>query len=468
MNTKARDPATCSPLLTDLYQLTMLDAYYQLGMEQPAVFEFFVRRLPTGRNFLVAAGLEQALDYLENVRFGPDDLAWLKSTGRFSSMFLDRLAAFRFQGDVMAIPEGTVFFASEPVLRVTASLPEAQLIESRLINLLQFQTLIASKAARCRLAAGSARLIDFGMRRAHGAEAACLASRASYIAGVDATATVEAGRLFGIPLAGTMAHSFIQAHDTETLAFSHFAQCRPDNVVLLIDTYDTERGAKRVAALSRLLRAAGIRVQGVRIDSGDSHEQACRVRRILDDAGGNDIQIYVSGNLDENNIAALRRDKAPIDAFCVGTHLSTSYDAPALDCAYKLNQYAGKPRRKRSAGKETWPGPRAVYRQTDAHGQIATDWLTCADETIEGRALLHTAMIRGQRCYPPPALDEVRAYCRSELQSLPEPLRTLEVNRGSPVKVSQRQHQLAEEFDLYSAMEMPFDRQVSDLMSEDG
>ena len=462
MNIKS--PYECSPLLTDLYQLTMLDAYYQLGMEQPAVFEFFVRRLPTGRNFLIAAGLEQVLDYLENLRFGPEELTWLESTGRFNRTFLERLGDFRFRGDVMAMQEGTVFFASEPVLRITASLPEAQLVESRLINLLHLQTLIASKAARCRLAAGDARLIDFGMRRAHGAEAACLASRAGYIAGVDATATVEAGRRYGIPLAGTMAHSFVQAHDAETLAFNHFVQCRPDNAVLLIDTYDTDRGAKRAADLSILLRAEGIRVQGVRIDSGDLRVEAFRVRAILDEAGGKDIQIYVSGNLDENQIADLRRANAPIDAYCIGTHVSTSSDAPMLDCAYKLNQYAGVPRRKRSPDKETWPGPRAVYRQLDAHGQIATDCLTCADEILEGRPLLHAVMINGRRCCPPPTLDALRAYCRSELASLPAALSTLEVNRCSPVKVSQRQHELTAEFDRQTSGDMSFDRQVSEFV----
>ena len=451
MNVQVPGPSAQSALLTDLYQLTMLDAYYQLDMQQPAVFEFFVRRLPTGRNFLVAAGLEQVLDYLENLRFGDDDLAWLESTGRFQRTLLKRLEEFRFTGSVMAMPEGTVFFASEPVLLITAPLPEAQLIESRLINLLHFQTLVASKAARCRLAAGDARLIDFGMRRAHGAEAACLASRASYIAGVDGTATVEAGRLFGIPLVGTMAHSFIQAHETEALAFSHFAQCRPDDVVLLIDTYDTERAAKRVADLSKQLRRTGGRIRGVRIDSGDLHEEAGRVRAILDDAGASDIQIYVSGNLDEYVIAQLRGVAAPVDAYCVGTHVSTSLDAPALDCAYKLNEYAGTPRRKKSVSKGTWPGPRTVFRQFDSHGQIATDWLTCADEAMEGRPLLHTVMMNGKRCCPSPQLADVRAHCRAELDSLPESLRTLEINRNSPVKVSPLQHALTEALDRESA-----------------
>ena len=236
MNTHAGDATSASPLLTDLYQLTMLDAYYRLGMDKPAVFEFAVRRLPHARNFLVAAGLQQVLDYLENLRFGAEDIEWLASMQRFSPEFLTRLRDFRFTGEVYAMREGTVFFGSEPVLRVVAPLPQAQIVESRIVNLLQYQTLVASKAARCRLAAPRAQLVDFGMRRAHGAEAACLCSRASYIGGFDATATVEASRKFGVPPAGTMAHSFVQAHEMELEAFRNFALCHPQNVVLLIDT----------------------------------------------------------------------------------------------------------------------------------------------------------------------------------------------------------------------------------------
>jgi nicotinate phosphoribosyltransferase len=217
-----------SALLTDWYQLSMLDAYYQLGMEQTAVFEFFVRRLPERRSFLLAAGLDQVLDHLQNVSFTAEEIAWLASTKRLSQSTLERLAAFRFTGRVFAVPEGTVFFASEPILRVEAPLPEAQLVESRIVSLLHYQTLVASKAARCRLAAPKAELVDFGMRRAHGAEAALLASRASYIAGFDATATVEASYRYGIPLSGTMAHSFVQAHELEAQAFQNFARCHPE------------------------------------------------------------------------------------------------------------------------------------------------------------------------------------------------------------------------------------------------
>jgi nicotinate phosphoribosyltransferase len=443
--TNELDRASRQPtaLLTDMYELSMLDAYYKLGMEQLAVFEFFVRRLPDRRSFMIAAGLEQVLDYLEALRFTADEIEWLASTGRFSWTLLERLEAFRFTGSVLAMPEGTVFFASEPILRVVAPLPEAQLIESRIMNLLHYQTLVASKAARCRLAAPKAELIDFGMRRAHGAEAAILCSRASYIAGFDATATLEAARRFDIPAAGTMAHSFVQAHELETEAFRNFAACHPENLVLLIDTYDSARGARRVAELARRLKTDGIAIKGVRIDSGDLAVEAQRVRKILDSEGCPEIRILVSGGVDEYAIEEMESAAVPVDAYCLGTRLAVSADAPALDCAYKLQQYAGRPCRKLSPWKETWPGPRQVYRQFDDSGRIAIDVLGCEDETVEGSPLLREVMVKGRRNSPSPPLGEVRAHCERQLAQLPITLRTLEKVTSSPVKVSQRQHELA-------------------------
>jgi nicotinate phosphoribosyltransferase len=442
-----RDASSASPLLTDLYQLTMLDAYYRLGMDKPAAFEFFVRRLPHARNFLIAAGLEQVLDHLENLHFGSEEIEWLASLKRFSPEFLARLRDFRFTGEVYAIHEGTVFFGSEPVLRVVAPLPEAQLVESRIVNLLQYQTLVASKAARCRLAAPGKQLVDFGMRRAHGAEAACLCSRASYIAGFDATATLEASRRFGIPPAGTMAHSFVQAHDMEIEAFRNFAECHPQHVVLLIDTYDTARGARRAAQVAKQLRASGIVVKAVRIDSGDLHVEARRVRDILDSHGEREIQIVASSSLDEHAIAALEAEQVPIDTYCIGTRLAVSEDAPSLDCAYKLQEYAGRLCRKRSQWKETWPGQRQVYRQYDPQGFIARDVLCCAREVHEGHALLQRVMVDGRRMAHSPSLTQVRDYCREQLATVPDTLRTLEHVAYTPAKVSDLQHQLALEVD---------------------
>jgi nicotinate phosphoribosyltransferase len=444
---KDHEAANPSALLTDLYQLTMLDAYYRLGMTQKAIFEFSVRRLPQSRNFLVAAGLEQVLDYLEALRFTADEIDWLASLNRFSPQFLERLRAFKFTGDVYAMREGTVFFASEPMLRIEAPLPEAQLIESRLVNLLQYQTMIASKAARCRIVAADDALIDFGMRRSHGAEAALLSSRATFLAGFDATATVAAGRAFGIPVVGTMAHSFIQAHELELTAFRNFAECHPHNLTLLIDTYDPDRGAHRAAAIANEVRQKGGRVQGVRIDSGDVIVESKRVRAILDSQGCQDVRIYASGNLDEYEIARMQAAAAPIDAYCVGTRVSVSEDAPSLDCAYKLHQYAGRPTRKRSVGKESWPGPRQVFRQFDPHGRMCRDVLACADEAMEGTPLLHEVMVHGMRKAPSPSLREVREYCLHQLQTLPIELRTLDYVAHGPTKVSQRQRELAERVD---------------------
>src|ERR1700691_2778146 len=344
------DNAT-SPLLTDLYQLNMIQAYLDHGDTQTAVFEFFVRTMPPRRGFFLAAGLHQALDFLENLRFSAADIDWLKSTGRFKQNLLDYLAAFRFHGDVHAMAEGTVFFANEPILRVTAPLPQAQFVESRLINILHFQTLIAAKAARSVLAAPGKLLVDFGFRRAHRAEAGLMAARASYIAGFAGTATVLAGEDFGIPLYGTMAHSFIEAFDDEMAAFEAFARARPDNLVLLLDTYDTEAAARKVVALAPRLKASGIAIRGVRLDSGDLTALSRSVRDILDRGGLKEVTIFVSGGLDEDSLAAFARAGAPIDGIGIGTSLTTSADVPAIDCVYKLQEYAGQPRRKLSEHK---------------------------------------------------------------------------------------------------------------------
>lgn len=410
------DGAISAPaLLTDLYQLTMVTAYHALGMERTAAFEFFVRQLPPTRGFLLAAGLEQVLDYLEALHFGDEELRWLARTGRFRPEALERLESLRFTGDVDAMPEGSVFFATEPILRVVAPLPEAQLVETRLINLLNLQTTVASKAARCRLAAGARRLADFGLRRAHGAEAGLLAARACYLAGFDSTATVEAGRVFGIPLSGTMAHSFVQVHDGETTAFRNFADVHPRGVTLLIDTYDTLRAAQAVVGLCR----DGVSVAAVRLDSGDLDRLAREVRDILDAGDCRAVRIVASSGLDEHEIARLVAAGAPIDTFGVGTRLDVSEDAPYLDCVYKLQEYAGRPRRKRSTGKATWPGRKQVFREYDAAGRIHVDTIGLVDERLPGRPLLVPAMRAGRRLAQP-TLDEARTHACGEIATLPD------------------------------------------------
>jgi nicotinate phosphoribosyltransferase len=381
-----------SPLLADLYQFTMLQAYFDRQMFEPAVFELFVRKLPRTRNFLVAAGLAQAVDFLRELEFQAADLAALRATGLFRDDFLAWLADVRFTGDLDAMPEGTVFFPNEPVLRVRAALPEAQLVESRLVNLVHFETSIASKAARCVLAAAGKTLIDFGMRRAHGSEAAVLAARASYLAGFTGTATTLAGPLFGVPIFGTIAHSFVQAHDTELDAFEHFADSHSGQLVLLIDTYDTVVGAQRVVELAR--RRPDKTIAAVRLDSGDLGLLARQVRHVLDAAGLQAIDIFASGSLDERRIDALVAGLAPIGGFGVGTSLDTAEDCPALDCVYKLQEYAQRPRRKRSTGKATWPGAKQVFRQLGEDG-LVRDVLAPAGESRPGTPLLEPVMRNG-------------------------------------------------------------------------
>lgn len=414
-----------SALLTDLYQLVMAQAYYELGMRDAAVFELFVRRLPPERRFLIAAGLEQVLAYLESLRFTPEDVEYLSSLELFSERFLEHLSAVRFTGNVHAMPEGTPFFADEPVLRVTAPILEAQLVESRVLNICHFQSLIASKAARIRLAAGARTLIDFGMRRAHEADAALFAARAAYLGGFDATATVEAGRCFGIPLAGTLAHSFIEAHDHEADAFRNFLKSTRGGTTLLLDTYDTERAAKRAIAIAAELRGTDHRIRAMRLDSGNLAAQAQIVRLLLDDAGHRDVTIVASGSLDEHAIERLIALEAPIDAFGVGTAVDASTDAASLDMAYKLECYAGKGRRKRSPGKATWPGAKQVFRERDPAGGLIRDHIALAEEALPGQALLQPVMQGGRRVAPAPPLVSSRKHCRSEIDCLPPSLREL-------------------------------------------
>jgi len=436
-----------SVLLTDLYQLTMLQGYYEQNMEELAVFEFFVRKLPENRGYLVAAGLAQVLTYLEQLQFSADEIEWLASTGQFKLSMLDRLKALKFTGDVHAMPEGTVFFPNEPILRITAPLPEAQLVESRIINLLHFQTLIASKAARSVFIAPDKLLVDFGMRRAHGSEAALLAARASYLAGFTGSATVSAGIHFGIPIFGTMAHSFIQAYRSESQAFADFAKANPDNVVFLIDTYDTEAAAQKVVDLAPALHAQGIKIKGVRIDSGDLADHARKVRTILDRGGLNDATIFASGNIDEHKLAELMAEQAPIDGFGIGTRLDTSADAPYLDCAYKLQEYAGVARRKRSEGKATWPGRKQVYRNYDDNGMMSGDTVTLENAPCAGQSLLQLAMQGGKTVAGQPTLIEAREYARRQLNSLPMSLRQLNNTPEYPVIISAELQALAKTVD---------------------
>ncbi|WP_136798631.1 nicotinate phosphoribosyltransferase [Desulfosediminicola ganghwensis] len=413
---------TISPLLTDFYQLTMMQAYYDHGMEDEAVFEFFVRKLPSERKFFVASGLEQVVEYLETVHFSEADIDFLRRDGRFNENFLNRIRDFEFSGSVDAMAEGTLFFTDEPILRITAPLPVAQLVETRIINILQFQTLIASKAIRMKQIMPESTLIDYGLRRAHGAEAGLLAARASYIAGFTGTATVAAGMTFSIPVYGTMAHSFIQAHLSERKAFSDFAVSHPDNTVLLLDTYDTIRGAHKAVDLARDLANRNIKIKGVRLDSGDMIKLSRQVRKILDDGGLHDVAIFASGNLDEYALQRFRDEAAAVDGFGIGTKMTTSADVPYLDCAYKLVEYAGQGRRKLAQNKSTWAGRKQVFRNYGDDGTMTGDTMCLAHELHSGEKLIKPVMQQGKRVSQLPTLDETRTYVLKQLGTVPEGL----------------------------------------------
>lgn len=421
-----------SLLLTDYYAFTMLRTYLRTGKTDEAVFEFFVRPpLPAGRRFLVAAGLGDLVDVLLDLRVTPDECAWLAGEGFHDPEVRRFLEDLRFTGDIDAVPEGTVVFPDEPLVRVRAPLPLAQLVEARLINILHYQTLVASKAARMRLAAPAPRLlVDFGLRRAHGGEAGVFLARAAYLAGFDGTATVLAGRRYGIPLYGTMAHSFVLAYGDENEAFLAYARTHPEGVIFLIDTYDERAAAARVARLRDRLAAEGVRVRGVRLDSGDLAEKAREVRTVLDAHGAHDVRILVSGGIDERGIDALHRRGAPIDGFGVGTLLATSADVPYLNCAYKLVAYANEPKRKHSTGKATWPGAKQVFRTRGADGRWRGDTVGLETETLPGERLLVPVVRRGERLTPEEPLGHIRARCAHEIAALPPEF--LEIAETSP------------------------------------
>lgn len=413
-------------LLTDLYELTMAASYFAEGMNEEANFDLFVRHLPEGRNFLIACGLEGALDYLAELRFDDDAISYLRSLRIFRDDFLDHLAGLTFTGDVWAVPEGEAVFPGEPLLRVSGPLIEAQIVETYLLNCVLTETMIASKAARVAIACGDRRFVDFSLRRDHGADAALKAARASFVGGAAATSNVLAGKIYAIPVSGTMAHSYVMAFGDETEAFRSFARSFPDRAVLLIDTFDVEEGARRAVRVAKELEREGVHVRGVRIDSGDLAHLTRAVRKILDEGGLRETEIVLSGDLDEHKIHDLLDDDVPADSFGVGTQLGTSGDAPSLGGVYKLVEYAGKPSVKLSAGKVTTPGRKQIHR-FQAGGIYAGDVVALEDEPVDGggRPLLSHAMSGGRRTGPPEPLEELRARCRRTLGALPPELRSL-------------------------------------------
>jgi len=425
-------------LFTDLYELTMAAAFFREEMRETATFSLFARRLPPARAFIVAAGLEDALEYARGLHFTPDAIEYLRSLGRFDPEFLEYLGSLRFTGEIRAVAEGTVIFPDEPILEVSAPVIEAQLLESALLNACHLQSVLASKAARIVIAAQGRDLAEFGMRRSHGTDAALKAARCAWITGFGSTSDVLAGRAYGIPLSGTMAHSFVTAFGDELEAFRAYARAFPDSAILLIDSYDTLEGARKAATVARELAARGHALAGVRLDSGDLLALSREVRRILDEAGFPGVRIVASGGLDEHHIAGLVAAEAPIDAFGVGTRLNVSADAPSLDLVYKLVRYGERDVLKLSEGKETWVGAKQLYRSFGAGGLMAGDVLALEEKPPPGRAesLLKVVMRNGEPLRTNPSLADIRRHCAKQLATLPGELRRLSGQGDYPVTVS--------------------------------
>ena len=428
-----------SGLLTDLYELTMAAGYLQTRFDATAAFELFVRHLPAKRNYLVAAGLEQALDFLENVHFTKDEISYLRRHPVFCNIrdeFFDYLSAFRFTGDVWAMPEGSLVFPGEPLLRVVAPIIEGQIMETYLLATLSYQTMIASKAARVVTAAQGRQIVEFGARRAHGSQASLLAARAAAIGGCEGTSNVLAGQQFGMETYGTQAHSWVMAHENETEAFRHFLDAFPAHSVLLLDTYDVHAALKTIVKMGR-------KPAGVRLDSGDLAKDSRWVRQQLDRAGWKDVKIFASGDLDEYRIAKLLANQAAIDAFGVGTALATPGDAPHLNLIYKLVEVerAGKVREaaKLSAAKVTYPGRKQVLRYSNNRAQYVNDKITLEGEPANGgESMLIEVMRNGRRVAPAESISVLRGRCINSLARLPQ--RFLQINRIAvyPVRYSQR------------------------------
>ena len=425
-------------LFTDLYELTMAQAFWQRGMDARATFSLFFRSLPPNRGYLVAAGVEECLDELASLRFTPEDLARLDALQIFDPRFLDALGDLRFTGDARCVEEGEIVFANEPMIEVTAPIIEAQIVETYLLNRVGFQTLLATKAARTAHAANGRAVVDFGARRAHGLDAADALARVSYLAGFDGTSNVHAGARHGIPLRGTMAHSFVMSFDSETEAFRAYAESFPDSATLLVDTYDPAKGVDAAIEAARDLRRRGNELRAVRIDSGDLAALATMARRRLDDAGFSNVGVFVSGGLDETAIERLLQGGAPIDGFGIGTSLAVSSDAPAPETAYKLVEYGGRPVMKLSESKVSLPGAKQVFRRFDG-GMMAGDLIGLASEPApaDTETLLRPAVREGERLAPAPALADLQERFRERFATLPDHFKRLDAPLDYLVEVSQ-------------------------------
>jgi nicotinate phosphoribosyltransferase len=417
----------------------MAAGYFEHRMTSTATFSLYIRGYPSNRNYYVATGLEDALQEIENLQFLPRDLEYLGDSELFSEPFLDYLETFRFSGTVHALPEGSIFFAEEPILEVTAPLIEAQIIETFLINTIGLQTMIASKASRCIHAADGRPLIDFSLRRTQGCEAGLKVARSTYIAGFSATSNVLAGQKYGIPISGTMAHSFVQAFGSDADAFAAFAEVFPHNSVFLIDTYDVIDGAREVVKVAREMKKKGLTPVGVRLDSGDMVQSSRQVRTILDQAGLENVNIFASSGFDEYKIKQVLEDGARIDAFGVGTKVGVSADAPYSDIVYKIVRYNGRDVRKLSSKKVTLAGEKQVFRRKADDGTFLKDYIGVRSETIDGcSSLLEPVMRDGHILKPQPSLDQIRTDFQGNFSALPESIKALDAQDTYPVNVTER------------------------------
>jgi nicotinate phosphoribosyltransferase len=412
-------------LLTDLYQLTMAQSYFREQRTESATFSLFIRSYPPNRSYFVSAGLLDVLEYLEDFAFDRSGLDYLASQKLFSDDFLHYLADLRFTGSIWAIPEGRLFFTDEPIIEITAPIVQAQIVETFVINQIHLQSLIATKASRCVHAAAGRSVVDFALRRTHGTDAGMKVARASYIAGCGGTSNVLAGGRYGIPIVGTMAHSFVMSFDREIDAFRAYVASFPHNAILLIDTYDTIAGALNAVQVAQEMAARGNKLIGVRIDSGDLAAQAREVRKILDDAGFPDCKIIGSGGLDEYDLAELALAKAPFDSYGVGTKMGISADAPWTDISYKLVDYGGRPVLKLSTGKVSWPGKKQVFRSRDGKGELQRDLIGLRDENLPGERLLEEVMRDGRRSKTCPSLGEIRSVFEADFASLQENVKAI-------------------------------------------
>jgi nicotinate phosphoribosyltransferase len=413
-------------LLTDLYQLTMAQSYFQSQKLGPATFSLFIRSYPPNRGYFVAAGLQDVLEFLEQFKVDATGIDYLHSRRMFTDDFLDFLQGLTFSGEVWAIPEGRLFFKNEPIVEVTAPIVEAQIVETFIINQINFQSLIATKAARCVHAAGPRSVVDFSLRRTHGIDAGMKVARSSYLAGFAGTSNVRAGQRYGIPLVGTMAHSFVSSFEREIDAFRAFVRSFPNHSTLLIDTYDTLAGARKALEMAKEMAVRGQHLQGVRIDSGDLAQLARAVRKIFNNAGLNHVKLVGSGGLDEYDLAEFSEADIPYDSYGVGTKMGVSADAPWSDIAYKLIEYDNRPVVKLSPGKISLPGKKQVFRMCDPQGRLQQDLITLRDETVaSAEALLKKVMTEGKVSAPLPSLEESRSVFSSEFARLPEAIKAI-------------------------------------------